>query len=65
MNVSAIVTHPLFRGAFSGFLAAAYVDFQAFKSWKSLDDATRFDWTTALFRWAQGAAIGAITAPVP
>lgn len=53
---------PLVQGAVSGVLAAAAVDFQAFRAWKSFSDVTTYAWSTALFRWAQGAVVGAVSA---
>ena len=52
---------PLFRGVLTGVLSAAYVDFAAFRAWKSWSDATRYGWGTASFRWAIGGVIGLIT----
>ena len=49
-------------GALSGLVAAASVDFSAFKAWKSFNDAKQYDWQTALWRWAQGAIVGGIAA---
>ena len=53
---------PLVRAAVAGALAAAAIDFAAFRQWKSFDEITQYDWKLALFRWAQGAVIGAISA---
>jgi hypothetical protein len=53
---------PLIRGAFTGALAAAYVDFAAFRQWKSWNDATAYAWGVATFRWTIGGLIGLITA---
>ena len=50
------------RGALSGALAAAGVDIAAFRSWKSFDDVHTYAWGLALFRWAQGAILGAMAA---
>jgi hypothetical protein len=49
-------------GALSGLLTAAAVDYQTFRAWHTIDEIRTFDWRTALFRWAQGAVTGAITA---
>jgi len=49
-------------GALSGLLAAAVVDVSAFRSWKSVDEAMAYDWTTAAWRWFQGAVSGALMA---
>lgn len=50
------------RGALSGLAAAAAADFAAFRAWKSFDDALNYQWRVALFRWCQGAVVGAATA---
>ncbi len=50
------------RGAVAGALSAAWIDFAAFRSWKSFDDVWHYDWRLAAFRWLQGAVVGAVTA---
>lgn len=55
MNLKAILA-----GAVSGLLSAAAVDFAAFRSWKSASEALRYDWGVALWRWFQGALLGAM-----
>lgn len=52
--------HPVTQGIISGALTAAVVDFSAFRSWRSVHDAVTYDWETALFRWVQGALVGAV-----
>jgi len=52
---------PLVQGAISGAVAAALIDFAAFRSWKSFNDALSYTWSIALFRWVQGAVVGAVT----
>jgi hypothetical protein len=52
----------LVQGAISGVVAAAAVDYQSFRSWKSFDDAKTYSWGKALFRWFQGGVIGFVTA---
>src|SRR3990167_10210500 len=37
----------LVQGALTGVLAAAAVDVQAFRAWRSLDDAVAYDWRLA------------------
>ena len=54
----------ILHAAFAGFLAAAAVDFQAFRAWKNFNEITQYDWGTAIFRWAQGAALGILSAYV-
>jgi hypothetical protein len=48
------------KGALSGALAAAVVDFHAFTTWKSFHDAATYNWSTASWRWLQGAITGAL-----
>lgn len=59
------VAHPMVKaalaGAVSGALAAARTDFQAFQSWKSVNDATTYSWGVAAWRWFQGAVVGAVS----
>jgi len=43
-------------------LAAAAVDFAAFRAWKSFNDVATYDWSTASFRWFQGAVVGFLSA---
>ena len=52
---------PIVRGALAGLLAAAAVDFAAFRVWKSFQDARSYHWSLALWRWVQGAVIGAVS----
>lgn len=49
-------------GAVSGVIAAAAVDYGAFRSWKSVQDALAYNWKLAAWRWCQGAVAGVITA---
>jgi hypothetical protein len=49
-----------FKGALAGLVSAAAVDYHAFLSWKSVNDAKKYAWSTALLRWGQGAVSGAI-----
>ncbi len=48
------------KGALSGALAAAVVDFHAFMSFKSPTDVKNYNWGVAAFRWLQGAITGAL-----
>ena len=54
--------HPIVKGAIAGMVTAAAVDFAAFRSWKSWQDALTYSWSLAAWRWFQGAVIGAVTA---
>lgn len=49
------------HGALTGWVGAAAVDFHAFLSWKSIDDAKQWNWRLALLRWTQGLVGGAIS----
>jgi hypothetical protein len=60
--VEFVLRQPLVKGAIAGFLAAAAIDFQAFRTWKSFDDAHAYNWRLAAWRWLQGAVTGALVA---
>ncbi len=62
MTLSDLLQNPIVKGAISGTLAAASVDINAFRQWKSFDDAAAYDWKKAAFRWVQGAIVGALSA---
>lgn len=51
----------IWHGALTGLLAAAAIDYRAFKSWKSWDEAHAYQWSVALWRWTQGAIVGAVS----
>ena len=57
-----LLANRLFQAALAGVLAAAAVDLQAFRSFKSLSEFASYSWSTAIFRWGQGAIVGALTA---
>lgn len=59
--VHQVLSFPSIRGALSGAVAAAVVDLHAFLTWKKFSDVTGYDWSTAAFRWVQGAVTGALT----
>lgn len=60
--MSEFLHYPVVRGAVSGVIAAAVVDIHSFMSWTNYHEALEYNWSTAIFRWAQGAIAGAITA---
>lgn len=60
--VQAFIANPYVAGALSGLAAAAVVDFGAFKTWKSFEEAAAYDWTLAAWRWGQGAITGLVAA---
>lgn len=63
MGILTAITHShLFHGAVAGVLIAAKVDYSAFRDWKSFHDVATYNWSTALWRWTQGAIIGMATA---
>jgi hypothetical protein len=55
------VLYTLLRGALTGVVSAAAVDFHAFRACKNYDEFVKYDWRTAAFRWVQGAVVGAVT----
>lgn len=60
--MAGLLSNKYVAGALAGLIAAALVDFNAFRTWKSLDDAMAYDWKLASWRWAQGAVSGALVA---
>ena len=60
--VQLFFAHPVTRGAIAGILTAAAVDIQAFRAFKSWEEAATYGWGIAAFRWFQGAVIGALAA---
>lgn len=62
MDFQAILGNKLFAGVLAGVTSAAVVDFAAFKSWKSWQEATEYNWSVAAWRWFQGAVGGLLAA---
>ena len=60
MNLKPLLVSAL-HGALTGWASAAGVDYHAFSQWKSLDEAKKYNWSTAIWRWIQGAITGAVT----
>ena len=58
--ITALLHNPIARGAMTGAAAAAVVDIHAFLTWKSVQDALTYSWSTAALRWMQGAVTGAL-----
>jgi hypothetical protein len=56
------LSNPVVLGALSGIVVAAQIDYAAFRSWKSVEEAMKYDWKVAAWRWFQGAVGGAIVA---
>lgn len=54
------LSHPIARGALSGFLAAILIDVNEFRKWKNWEEASAYDWRLASWRWVQGVVAGAI-----
>lgn len=53
------VVHRLVLAALGGAGVAAATDYHAFiGSWHNWHDVATYDWSTATFRWLQGAALG-------
>jgi hypothetical protein len=53
--------HPLVRGAVTGLVAAAAVDYIAFRKFKTLTEFKQYDWSVAAWRWLQGTLGGLVT----
>jgi hypothetical protein len=60
-QVQEFLRQPLVQSAIAGLVSAAAVDIAAFRSWQSWNDAAQYSWTTASFRWFQGALLGVLT----
>lgn len=58
----AFLQNRIVAGAIAGALSAALVDFNAFRAWKQWSDVATYQWSTAAFRWMQGAITGAVAA---
>lgn len=56
-----VLHHPIMKGTLVGILSAASVDYAAFRSWKSFHDVHDYAWGLAVFRWCQGAVVGALS----
>lgn len=57
-------TSPVIQSILGGVVTAAFVDWQAFRAWKTWHDIATYDWSTATFRWFQGAAAGFVTSGI-
>ena len=63
IHVLHVFAHTLIaRGIVTGAISAALVDLSAFRAWRTWDEAIRYDWRMASWRWAQGAVLGALGA---
>ena len=60
--MTGFLSSPVVRGMLTGFLTAATVDLAAFRTWKRWEDAARYSWRVASFRWVQGMVVGGLTA---
>ena len=58
---STILHSPVFQGAMTGFVSAAAVDYHAFTTWKTPEEAKAYNWSVAAWRWFQGTVIGLVT----
>lgn len=56
-----IVHTPAFKGALSGFLSAAAVDFHALLKFNGWKDVKGYDWSVASWRWVVGTVTGALS----
>lgn len=60
MTAFDLLHNPVAIGLVAGLLAAARIDYEAFKSWQSFHDVATYDWKTASWRWLRGAIVGAV-----
>lgn len=64
MDFQTIMQSAFMTGAVAGLVSAAVVDFAAFRSWKSMEEAAAYAWGVAAWRWAQGFIGGGLAATV-
>lgn len=57
-----LLANPLVRGAITGWVVASAADIVAFRSWKSYDEAMKYDYKIMAWRWGQGIVGGVLTA---
>jgi len=62
MDFQALLANTYVAGALSGFVAAVAVDVIAFRQFKSIEEAAKYDWGVAAWRWFQGIVSGLFTA---
>jgi hypothetical protein len=62
MMLTSMLANRWVHAAVAGAVAAALIDFNAFRAWKTWQDALTYNWATALFRWFQVALTGLVTA---
>lgn len=60
-TIQALLANPIVKATIAGLVAAMAVDFHAFVSWQSWQDAKAYSWGTATFRWFVGAVSGFVT----
>lgn len=60
-SITTVLAHPVGQAILVGAAGAAAADYAAFRNWKRWHDAVLYDWTTATFRWFQGALTGLVT----
>ena len=53
-----------FHGALVGLAGAVGPDLHSFLAWKDVNEASTFQWKTALLHYAQGVVGGVIATPV-
>ena len=55
------VQHDAIKLAIGGLTAAVAIDIVEFRKFKSWDDAARYDWGVASWRWFQGFVTGLLS----
>jgi hypothetical protein len=56
------LSNPIVKGAISGLVSAALVDWHAMSKFTSWTDFQAYNWSVASWRWVMGMAGGAVTA---
>lgn len=54
------LTRLFVSGAISALLPVAWVDFKSFRAWKNLEEARKYDWGLAAWRWFQAIVVGGV-----
>lgn len=61
-SIVSLVANKYVWGGLLGLAAAAKIDYEAFQSWQSVDQAIAYDWKIAAWRWFKGIAAGVVAA---
>lgn len=60
--IASLVANKYVFGGLVGLVAAAKIDYEAFQSWQSVDEALSYNWGVAGWRWFKGFVAGVVAA---